>query len=80
MPKHEHDCSLVPWTLGEFGRQDVHLHSCDTARGCAWTMVGWGPICEGVTTEHVGMNLGDKRLNIKAEGTPLTGRTVEGTS
>lgn len=69
---HDHEFTALPWHLGPFGRQDVHLHSCFT-RNCHRVLVALGRDCDH-KAEHV-----ERTLTISAsswqtkdhEGAPL---------
>ena len=72
----EHEFSALWWNLGQYGRQDVHLHVCqtDTHRKCHVELVGEGAACGGKGTPHYPLRLevGSVWSQREATGTPLS--------
>lgn len=72
MSTHVHVFNGLWWTLGPFGRQDIHLHPCENQR-CKTEMVGVGHSCGGKDTKHVPLLLvaGSSWSQKSAEGSEL---------
>lgn len=74
MPK-KHGFHALWWHLGQYGRQDVHLHPCIDHEHCPTELVGEGRDCGGAETPHVERRLGGRWSKRDQEGvTPLMNR------
>lgn len=72
----DHDFSALWWNLGQFGRQDIHLHACatDSHGNCKTELVGDGAACGGKGTPHYELRLiiGSAWAKKEDEGKPLS--------
>ena len=59
--KHKHEYSGLWWHFGQYGRQDVHIHSCWTLR-CNAAVIGETPSCKGPKQPHVYTSLSKYKL------------------
>jgi hypothetical protein len=54
--RHPHVFTALYWHFGPYGRQDVHVHSCqpwdDSGDRCARVLIGPGRNCDGDRKSH----------------------------
>ncbi len=56
MPHRKHRWHAFPWTFGQYGPQNIHMHFCITP-SCQYELVGPGRACAGRHTEHRGLTV-----------------------
>jgi len=49
--RHKHQFAAIWWHFGQYGRQDVHVHSC-CAEDCDRVLVGAGRDCDPEDCDH----------------------------
>lgn len=58
--RHRHWFTSLWWHLGEYGPQNVHIHSCIEGTDCDRVVVGPGRNCDGDQVTHQRETLGVK--------------------
>lgn len=51
MARHTHEFTLMYWHYGQYGPQDVHLHSCFT-EDCQRVLIAKGRTCDTKAKHH----------------------------
>lgn len=57
--RHKHTFTALYWHFGEFGPQNVHVHSCFD-RDCDRVVIGRGRECGGARSPHRRYTLTDE--------------------